>query len=521
MYIDTIPRKLGGLGRHLMDTGRGSNERVVLRPDLSRDVPTDVTLALRLLAAPARRVRRMKRDVVHIVVSPERTLSADEMEHVLRTIEVEYCISEGSARLVVEHRKGRRAGHFHIVFSMASEASGKALRFTRSGDRDEMLARRLELELGEPLQPSSRIERTVELLRERGLDDLAERAAKGPLAKAGLRQSKAETQQAARLEADLPTIDDRVLLAWRASGGDLQRIAAALEAAGFALCAGDRIVDGRPMVRLMDRESLMTTSLTRHVNRVTKRAGEPARLQETEVGQTLGPLPPEKALRVLLTREAPQRSAEALTLEFDRFIEEAGPEADQEQARKARAAREKLAARLTAEEKFALRQRQMLVKAHYRERDRVRRARVNRAFIAAGVFADPGVRKLAFYLVAAGALATGAGLLAALTVAGVAVATLPSFTSARQARADADRAMAKDRLEQAVELKDIARDFFRERAAHQRRRQREEARAQELRRRAQIHRKRGRGVDKGTPPPAKVRQIARQRPVHRRGGPER
>ena len=47
MYIETIPRKLGGLGRHLTDTGRGSNERVVVRADLSRDVSNHVTLALR------------------------------------------------------------------------------------------------------------------------------------------------------------------------------------------------------------------------------------------------------------------------------------------------------------------------------------------------------------------------------------------------------------------------------------------------------------------------------------------
>ena len=106
MYLESIPRRLGGLGRHLMDAGRGSNERVIVRHDLSRDVPHDVTLALRMLAAPAHRVTRMKREVVHIVISPERMLSTDELETMLRTIEKEYGIPDGSARLLVEHEKG-------------------------------------------------------------------------------------------------------------------------------------------------------------------------------------------------------------------------------------------------------------------------------------------------------------------------------------------------------------------------------------------------------------------------------
>ena len=74
-----------------------------------------------------------------------------------------------------------------------STANGEALRLIRSGERGEMLARRLELELGETLQPSTHVARTVELLREHGLHDLAERTAQGPVAEKGLRPSKAES----------------------------------------------------------------------------------------------------------------------------------------------------------------------------------------------------------------------------------------------------------------------------------------------------------------------------------------
>jgi hypothetical protein len=463
MYIETIPRKLGGLGQHLMDTGRGSNERVIVRSDLSRDLPTDVTLALRMLAAPARRIRRMKRDVVHIVVSPGRMLSADEQEHVLRTIETEYGIPEGSARLVVEHRKGHRAHHFHIVFSMASEADGKALRFVRSGDRDEMLARRLELELGETLQPSTRVDRTVELLRERGLDDLAERAARGPVAEKGLRQSKAEIRQDARLGADPALIDARLRQAWRQAGGDLSRLRGAVETMGFRLGAGDERIAGVPIVQLIDTETLKMTSLTRHLNRL-RVYGDAPRLREVAIGASVGELPSVKEVKAQLRKEAPQRGTEALLREFDHLVAEMESDGERAEAAKARQGRARVAARLSTEEKEDLRTRQGRVRERYRQRDRIRRARVNRVFIAAGVFADPSVRKLAFYLVAAGALATGAGLLAALTIAGVAVASLPSFTSARRARADAAESLAQDRVEQEVELRDTARAFVRERA---------------------------------------------------------
>lgn len=520
MYIETIPRRLGGLGRHLTDTGRGSNERVLVRSDLSRDVPEDVTLALRVLAAPARRIRRMKRDIVHIVVSPERRLSPDETERVLRTIEAEYLIPEGSARLVVEHQKGDRAHHFHIVFSMASEADGKALRFGRSGDRDEMLARRLEIELGEPLKPSTRVDRTVELLRERGLDDLAEIAAEGPVAEKGRRRSKAEVRQDQRLGVDSGLIDTRVMQAWRRAGGDLARLRAELAGVGIVLAAGDERVAGVPIVQLIDTETLKPTSLTRCLNRLRVN-GDAPRLREVAVGASVGELQPVDSVKATLRRDAPQRSAAAVLGEFDRLIDGLEADGERELAVKARKGRDRVAARLSTEERQELRARQNLVRSHYRQRDRIRRARVNRAFIAAGVFADPGVRKLAFYIVAAGALATGAGLLVALTVAGVTVASLPSFTSARRARVDAVEALAQDRLAQTIELRDTTRAFFRDRVVRQIRQQRQEARVKEMRLRKQIHRKRGRDTVKGAPPPGRVRPVARQRPINRRGGPER
>lgn len=517
MYIETIPRRLGGLGRHLMDTGRGSNEHVIVRVDLSRDVPTDVTLALRMLAAPARRVRRMKRDVVHIVVSPGRMLRADELEQLLRAIELEYSIPEGCARLVVEHQKGKRAHHFHVVFSMASEADGKALRFVRSGDRDEMLARRLELELGETLQPSTRVARTVELLRERGLDDLAELAAQGPVAEKGLRPSKAEIRQDARLGVDPVLIDTRLRQAWRQAGGDLARLRGELESMGFRLAAGDERIAGVPIVQLIDTETLKMTSLTRHLNRL-RVYGDAPRLREVAIGASVGELPPVKDVKAQLRKDAPQRSTEALLGEFDQLVAEMDADGERAEAAKARKGRARLAARLSAEEKEDLRARQGRVRERYRQRNRIRRARVNRAFIAAKLLAGREVRKVAFYLLAIGVLATGASLIPALAAAGVVVAALPTFHSARRLRAAADQEATLERAEMAQEVQDETRSFFRERAIRQKA-MNEQVRARHARLR--VHRNRQRNALRPEVPPLGSLRAVQRSPSRRRGGPER
>ena len=85
------------------------------------------------------------------------------------------------------------------------------------------------------------------------------------------------------------------------------------------------------------------------------------------------------------------------------------------------------------------------------------------------MFANPEVRKLPFYLLAAGAMATGAGLLGALAVAAVAVASLPSYQGARRLRAAHDQAAAQDRVAMAAELQAESRDFFRQRAIRMKR----------------------------------------------------
>lgn len=464
MIIITTPRRIGELGRHLLKTGRGSNKEVVIRADMIRDVPADTRLALRVMAALARRNHRVKRDIVHVKVSPKEPLSTEQLERVLAVYEGEYRIPVDCPRHVVEHRKGDRAAHFHINYAMVAPGTGKALRLERSRERDELIARRVELELGEGLTPSVRVERVADMLRERGLFELAELAAAGPVAERGNNRSKADLQQAARLEADLDLVDARLMQAWRRCGGDLRRLRPALEELGLCLAAGNKRVEGVPLVRLIDTETLLSTSLTRDLNRVRKASGEMERLQEPAIGTAIGRLPVEAEVKAALRRDAPARGTDAVLREFDQLVGEMEFDGEREEAVRAKKGRDRLAARLSAEEKAELRHRQALARERYRQRDRIRRARVNRAFVAAKLFGSRTVRKTAFYLVAAGLLATGAGLITALGAAGIAVAALPSFLSAKRLRAAAGQAAERDRAEMAGAVQLEAQRFFRERA---------------------------------------------------------
>lgn len=468
MIIITTPRKIGELGRHLGRTGRGSNKEVVIRDDVIRDAPADPTLALRVMAALSRQNRRVKRDIVHLKIAPKITLGPEALARALQLIEEEYGIPFDAPRHVVEHRKGDRAPHFHVNYAMVVPDTGKALRFTNSAERDEMIARRLEIELGQGLTPSLRVERLAQLLRERGFGDLADIAATGPVAEKGLGRSKAERQQLDRLEADPDLLDARLLQAWRRCGGDIRQLPAELGKLGFRLAAGDKLVAGVPMVRMIDSETLVATSLTRDLNRIRKANGETTRFREPEIGDAMGPLPPEAEVKAELHRDAPQRSVDALLGEFDRLVGEMKSDGEREEAVKARKGRDRVAARLSAEEKVDLRARQGRVRDRYRQRDRVRRARVNRAFGAAKIFGDRRIRTVAFYLVAAGLFATGAGLVTALGAAGIAVAALPEHLGAKRFRAAADQAAALERAEMAREVQRESQCFFRERAVARR-----------------------------------------------------
>ncbi|MBA4222757.1 MAG: hypothetical protein C0458_18670 [Methylobacterium sp.] len=483
MIIITTPRRIGELSRHLGKTGRGSNKEVLVRADMIRDVPADTALALRIMAAIARQNRRVTRDIAHLKISPKVPLGPEGLERVLAVYEEEYGIPFDCPRHVVEHRKGDRAPHFHVNYAMVAPGSGKALRFVRSTERDEMIARRLEIELGEGLTPSLRVDRVAQLLRERGLPELAEIAATGPVAEKRAGRSKAERQQANRLETDLDLVDARLLEAWRRSGEDIRKLPVELEKLGFRLAGGDKRIAGAPIVRLLDSETLFADSLTRNLNRVRKGAGDRGPLQEPQVAAIIGALPSEAIVKAELRKDAPQRSASDLLGEFDRLAAETDLDGEREEAAKARQGRDRLAARLTGEEQKDLRERQKLVRARYRERDRIRRARVNRAFVTAKLFAGRDIRKAAFYIVAVGVLATGAGLIAALAAAGVAVAAIPSFTSAKRLRAASDQAAALDRAEMDRAVRDETQRFFRERAIA-RRVAEQEQRAREQRMRA-------------------------------------
>ena len=158
-------RRAGGLADHLarLDT----NKSVTVRSDLCQGVPPDIRQALVVLAGIARTNPRTKRHFIHFKISPSKP-DARAIRRALDLIEKEYGIAPGSPRLVVEHQKGDRPNHFHVVYSIVDIGTGRAVPSEGNYLKDEIISRLLELELGEAITPGSRHADVVEALRDRG-----------------------------------------------------------------------------------------------------------------------------------------------------------------------------------------------------------------------------------------------------------------------------------------------------------------------------------------------------------------
>ncbi|AMJ61599.1 hypothetical protein [Bosea sp. PAMC 26642] len=308
-------------------------------------------------------------------------------------------------------------------------------------------------------------------------------------------------------------IDERLLALWRSSGSDLRRFAAACPEAGFGIAMGHK------SVTLFHLESGLPTSLVRHVNLVSKAHGEGARLLERDVREVLGRLPTLKELQGTYARSSVQRAGQAVEFEFDRFIGECEADGDTIVDAKAKAAKARLANRLSDQEGLELRNRQAAIRDRFRQRDRIRKARVNRAFLAARIFATPQMKKLVFFLAAGAAVLTGAGVVTALIGAGMVVAALPDRRDAQRVRQAANAERNSDQALLVEEVRNAGRAFFARRAAFIRKSQEEARRAQKMRiQMINSRRRRGTAAD-STVATTRVRAV--RKPTRNRNGPER
>ncbi len=445
MILEARARKVGKLADHLARIGRDANKRVAVRAAFVRNCPVEITETLRLCAAFSRTVSGVSRDFVHLKISPNHELGDEELEATLAAYESEYGIPLTTPRHLTQHWKGNRPSHFHVIYGMVDPATGKALRLWKSFERDEAIARSLEVRFGEPITASTRAERVAELLLERGERAAADAVLAGPRTERHRNSDKAERAQATRRKTDLKEIDGRILALWRHCGRDLKAFIIGLESAEFLVAQGEKVV------MLIDLQSGEETALAKHLNRVTKAAGQPALVKERAVRELVGDLPGLAEVRAAVAAEAPRRASNAVAREFDLFWKESAIDEDgiAEDDDRVKRAREKSRRPEIAVDPVEARAH---ILADYRRRDRIRRARVARAFLMARVLGSRDVRRLAFFLAGAGAIMTGAGLVAALAATGIAISALPTYEKAR-------RTQRQVRKEREVDFWDVRKEL--------------------------------------------------------------
>ena len=465
MIVKSSWRRAGGLEAHLLRTD--TNETVRVRTDLFRGAD-DLHGALRLMEAFARTNPRVVRAFVHVIISPDHDMTDDEIGRALAMVESEHGLSS-VLRAVVAHLKGTRAIHIHAVYPVVDPVTGRAVRSHDAFERDELISRRLELAMDERITPGPRIDANVAGLRRRGLDAEADRLAPYLPVRHADPLSRADRQQASRLGVKAAEWSARAFAIFEEAGRDLTAFADRLEAAGLLVARGSK--DVSPMnegprsddkvVLLVDDATGYSTSLVRLLRREAKAAGRPLAVKESEVSAAFPHAAPfgqardaglERARTQAERNLATERRAAGAEAALDGDVEEL--EAFRRQARKAR---EEEDARDRSLAQTTLRARREAIAALYRERDAVRRRRVDRAFQTARLLDTPDVRRAVFALAAAGVLLTGGSLALALAAGVVILELLPTRARARAAAAAARHERAGDAARRRGETDDAYR----------------------------------------------------------------
>ena len=438
MIVKSTWRRAGGLEAHLLRTD--TNETVQVRTDLCRGAD-DLHAALRLMEALTRTNPRVARTFVHVVISPDHAMTEAELAEALAMVEAEHGLSS-VLRAVVEHLKGARATHVHAVYPVVDLATGRAIRSNDNFTRDELISRRLELAFGERIIPGPRLEANISELERRGLRDEAERL----VAHAPVRQedglSRRDRRQAERLGVDASQWSTMAFDLFEGADHDLAAFAREIENSGYTVARGEEAM------LLVDDETGFHTSLVRLLRREAKAVGRPLDIAERDVVAAFPDAPAFNQARDLGLARARAKAEREVEVERRAATHEALIDGDSAELEAFRKERHRARAEAETQDRIAfqatLKARRQEISAFYRQRDALRRRRVDRAFQAARLFDTPAFRRLAFALAAAGMLMTGGSLALAIGGGIVAMDLLPTRARARVAAAAAQRERAED-----------------------------------------------------------------------------
>lgn len=183
-------------------TGQGDNERVEVLRDDSEQL---------LVADQFAQLKARKNGLLHIIISPEQSLTNDELVATLEAIRAEFGFNLNDPQTLSLHQSRRADGstqqHYHLIRPAADTHTGRTYRLYRSKGKDESVGRLMELRLGHTLTGGANNQFVQMRLREQGHDDLADRLAAelhGERPRAAY--SCYEHQQAKRLGFDLPAL---------------------------------------------------------------------------------------------------------------------------------------------------------------------------------------------------------------------------------------------------------------------------------------------------------------------------
>lgn len=442
--------RLSGQAAHLTRTD--TNRTVAIRIDLARDAPDDLLDMTRFFAAIARSNPRTERDLVHVKISPAHPLTDAQLVRALEVLEEEFCIAPSTPRGVVEHDKGDRPRHFHVLYPIVDPATGRAIRSEANYVKDELVSRRLEIAFGEPIVPGPRMAEVVEELGRRGQTAEAEALKRYTAVRSGTRFGHGMRQQAERLGVDLPAFAEKVFECWTRAAGSGQAFADGLAQCEMRLAAGNKAV------LVLHDATGFSAPLARVLRQTTKARGAAVEIREPELRAIFPRLPAFDDARDAGLQKAAANGQRLVDAELARFAAEAIADEQEDLARRLNKVRE-AERRRRDEIRRSLIQRRAEIAALYCRRDRIRRARVNRAFGVARWAAAPAIRKTAF-VAAAGIMGlAGGGLGAILVAGGLAVAILPTYERARMLAAVAAAERAKDASERGLVLRRLYSDF--------------------------------------------------------------
>jgi hypothetical protein len=445
MIIRSFFRKSGGLAAHLERAD--TNELVHIRDDLGRGAPADLTAALQMFTAISRTNTRAVRELLHIKISPDHAMSNIEVDRIIEGIEREHKIPASMPRFVVEHAKGRRSRHFHLVYPIVDPKSGRAISSSQNYLADETISRLAEIEFGERITPGPRQGRVIEELHRRGLDDEAGQLEAYASVQNGDRLDGGTRQAANRLGVDLEGGASLAYDVWKTSAGDWAKFGKIIASHGYVVARGDKAT------LLVHEASGAIIPLARALRQRAKAAKEPVSLRERDLQAAFPNAEDFNAARDKGLESEIEKAKAAVDAELGRLSEEAVIDGQIQLAERLRIVRERERRTLRDQAKRTLKGRREAIQAAYARRDRVRRARVNRGFFFAGIFGRRDLQKLAFGLAATSVLLAGGGVGLALIAGGLAIGILPTR---ERARAQALQATIERTTDHAVKNKELA-----------------------------------------------------------------